>query len=310
MVIIEVVFPIIAIAFLGYIVALKGIFGIRDIEGISRYVFTVAIPAMLLNSLSKMELPESINWSFLLSYYLAAIFMFGLGMWLSKRWFDYSQKEQSVFGMGTSYSNAVLIGLPLISTGLGDEALLPTFMLIAVHSSIMFFLVTLFAERGAGDKSSPVTIARQTLTSLARNPIIIGIVLGLIANLLPLSMPTLIQSTLELISRSALPIALFTLGASLSAYRLAGHFRRAWAIVGLKLILQPLLVWLLAFLVFQVDPLWGAVAVMMAAMPVGINVYMFAQKYQVCLEPVSSAIVISTALAIITQSLLLAIFIP
>jgi predicted permease len=106
-----------------------------------------------------------------------------------------------------------------------------------------------------------------------------------------------------------LPCALFVLGASLSAYKISGHFAEAWTMVGLKLLLQPLLVWVLAFVVFKIDPLWGAVAVMMAGMPVGINVYMFAQKYQVGLASVSGAIVISTTLAVLSQSILLAIFI-
>ena len=309
MIIVEVVFPIFAIALLGYIVAYKGIFGIRDIEGISRYVFNIAIPVMLFEAMAGLDFPENIDFAFLLSYYLIAVTMFALGIGLSKIWFNYSAPEQSVFGMGTCYSNAVLIGLPLISTGLGEAALLPTFMLIAVHSAIIFFLVTLFAERNDGISQSPLAIGKQTLVSLVKNPIIIGLVAGLLTNVLAIPVPRVIASTVDIIGRSALPSALFVVGASLSVYKLAGQLRVAWTIVGLKMLVQPLLVWLLAFVVFQIDPLWGAVAVMMAAMPVGINVYMFAKKYQACLAPVSSAIVISTTLAFFTQSILLAIFI-
>jgi len=309
MTIVEVIFPVFAIALLGYILTYKGIFGIRDIEGISRFVFTFAIPVMLFNSMAKIDLPKQLDYAFLLSYYLVAILIFGLGMWVSKRLFNYSPQEQSIFGMGSSYSNALLIGLPLISAGLGDEALLPVFMLISIHSAILFFMVTLFAERNGGDGRSILAILRQTIISLASNPIIIGLVLGLLVNLFSVAIPKPIDTTIEIISKAALPCALFILGASLSAYKLAGHFREAWTMVALKLLLQPFLVFLLAFVIFKIDPLWGAVAVMMAAMPVGINSYMFAQKYQVCLASVSSAIVISTSLAVLTQSLLLAIFI-
>ena len=309
MAIIEVIFPVFAIALLGYILTYKGIFSIRDIEGISRFVFTIALPVLLFNSLAKIDLPDQLDWVFLLSYYLIAILIFGLGMWLSKQWFAYSTKEQSVFGMGSAYSNAVLIALPLISAGLGDEALLPIYMLVSIHSAILFFLVTLFAERNGSSGRSHLALARKTITSLATNPIIIGLALGLLFNLFSIPIPKAIGTTIDLISKTALPSALFVLGASLSAYKLAGHFKEAWTIVALKLVLQPFLVWVLAFVIFKVDPLWGAVAVMMAAMPVGINVYMFAQKYQVCLASVSSAIVISTTLSVLTQSLLLAIFI-
>ncbi len=309
MVVFKVIFPIFVIALLGYIVAYKGMFSIRDIEGISRYVFNVAIPVMLFNSMAHVELPEKLDTSFLLSYYLVVVAMFFFGVWLSKRQFNYTAPEQAVFGMGICYSNSVLIGLPLISSGLGDEALLPLFMLIAVHSALVFFLVTLTAERDSAGSISLRAIAGKTVINLFKNPIILGLVLGLLVNWLSLPIPTVIDTTIELISRSALPCALFVLGAGLSAYKLAGHFKVALTMVVLKQLLQPALVWVLAFVVFQIDPLWGAVAVMMAAMPVGINVYMFAQKYQVCLAPVSSAIVISTSLAVATQSLLLAFFI-
>jgi predicted permease len=230
-------------------------------------------------------------------------------MWLSGRWFGYTQKERTIFGMGTSYSNLVLVGLPLVSTGLGEEALLPIFTIIALQSPVLFFLVTLFAEKGTGVDGNSWSAARQTAAGLFKNPIIIGLLLGLITNVFSVSIPTPIAAVVELISRSALPCALFVLGASLSAYKLAGNFKKAWVIVALKLIVQPLFVWLLAFVIFQIDPLWGAVAVMMAAMPVGINAYIFAQRYQACLAPISSAIVISTTATIITQSILLSIFV-
>jgi predicted permease len=140
MAIVEIIFPVFAIALLGYIVAYKGLFTVRDIQGISRFVFIIAIPVMLFNSLAHIDLPEHLNWQFLVSYYAIALFIFGLGMWASKSWFAHSAQEQSVFGLGSSYSNSVLVGLPLVSAGLGDEALLPTFMLIAIHSALLFFM--------------------------------------------------------------------------------------------------------------------------------------------------------------------------
>jgi len=72
--------------------------------------------------------------------------------------------------------------------------------------------------------------------------------------------------------------------------------------------LMPALVWILAFVVFHIDPLWGAVAVMAAGMPVGVNAYMVAQKYQMGIATISTALLVSTLLAALSQSILLAIF--
>jgi len=311
MAILEIVFPIFAIAFIGYLVTYAGLFNARDIRGISRFVFDIAIPIMLFNSMARIDLPDTLNWGFLLSYYLVAVFMFFLGMAISSRWFQHSIQEQSVFGLGSSYSNTVLVGLPIITTGLGEQALLPMFMLISIHSALLFFLVTLMAERNGGagpDRTIPV-IAGQSLKKMVSNPIIIGLATGLLFNLLAISIPTPIAKTIELISGAALPSALFVLGASLSAYKLAGHFRAAWTLTGLKLLLMPALVALLAFVVFDLQPLWAAVAVMNAGMPLGINVYMFAQKYEAGIETISTAILLSTSLSVVTISLMLFIFV-
>lgn len=308
MTIIEVIFPVFAIVFIGYITAYTNLFAVRDIEGVSRFVFNIAIPALLFNSLSHLELPAQLNWQFLCSYYVVVIVIYSLGIWTSKHWFAGTLQEQGVFGMGAAYSNLVLVGLPIISAGLGEAALLPLFMIISVHSAILFFIVTMLVERGNGYGRSPWQIVTQTLKNLAHNPIIIGLALGLVVNLLTITLPKPIDDTISILGRATLPCALFVLGASLNAYKLSGHFAEAWTMIGLKMVLQPFLVWVLAFGVFHLDPLWGAVAVMAAGMPVGVNAYMVAQKYQVSIATLSTSILMSTMLAVLSQSLLLAIF--
>jgi malonate transporter len=306
--IIEVLFPVFAIVLLGYLIVRFRILSVQDINGVSRLVFNILIPILLFNSLSKVELPAQFNWQFFLAYYFVVLLIYGLAIWLSKRFFAYTRAEQGVFGMGSTYSNLVLVGLPIINAGFGDQALLPLFMLVSIHSAVQFFIVTLMVEGRSDGSQSLLRIGADTIGRLSRNPIIIGLVLGLLVNLLRLPVPQVVDDTLSLIGRATLPCALIVLGGSLNAYRVSGHFMEAWIMIILKLIVMPFLVWVLAFVVFQVDPLWGAVAVMAAGMPVGINAYMTAQKYQVAIATTSTAFLISTLLAAFSQSLLLSLF--
>lgn len=309
MTIVQVIFPVFAIALVGYLIVYKGVLDHRDIDGISRFVFTILIPILLFHSLAHIELPARLDWQFLLAYYGVVLFVYALGVWTSKRWFVHSLREQGVFGLGSTYGNMVLVGLPIISAGLGEQALLPLFMLISVHSALLFFIVMVLAERTGEAGRAPGRIAVQTFKNLGRNPIIIGLVLGLAFNLLAVPIPQPVDDTLAILSRATLPCALFVLGGSLNAYEIAGHFTEAWTMIGLKMVLQPLLVWLLVFWVFQVDPLWGVVAVMAAGMPIGVNAYLFAVKYQANVPTLSTAILLSTLLAVVSQSLLLALFV-
>lgn len=306
--IINILFPVFSIVLFGYVIVRSNVLNVSDINGVARLVFNILIPILLFNSLSKVELPQEFKWQFFLAYYLVVLVIYGLAMWASKRFFAYSKEEQGVFGMGATYSNLILVGLPIISAGFGEEALLPLFMLVSLHSAVQFFIVTLLVEGDTSGERSAPQIAMDTIRRLARNPIIIGLVIGLLVNILRFPVPPILDETLGMIGRATLPCALLVLGGSLNEYRVAGHFAEAGMMIGLKMILMPALVWILAFGVFRVDPLWGAVAVMAAGMPVGVNAYMTAQKYQVGIATISTAFLISTLLAALSQSMLLVLF--
>jgi malonate transporter len=309
MTILQVIFPIFAMALVGYVAVYKGILDARDAEGISRFVFNITLPALLFNSLARVELPAQFNWEFLFSYYVVALIVYGLGVMASRYWFAHSFQEQGVFGLGASFSNTVLVGLPVISVGLGDVALLPLFMIVSIHSAVLLFVFMIWMERGNGRGHSRRQIVYQTVKKLVRNPIIVSLALGLVFNLLAIPIPPSVDNILGILSKATLPCALFVMGASLNTYKITGHFAEALTMVSLKMVLQPFLVWLLAFVVFRIDPLWGAVAVMVAGMPVGITAFVFAQEYQAGIAILSTSIFLSTLLAVFSQSLLLAIFI-
>ncbi len=306
--IVDIVFPVFAVAFIGYLLAYKGVFSTKDIAGITRFVFKIAIPVLLFDSLAHLELPETPPWAFWASYYLPVFVVFGTALLLGRVLFHYSAREQGVFSMGASFSNLMLVGLPILSGGLGDAVLLPLFIIVSIHSATLFFLGTITAERGNGEQSLGEQL-RHTFGNLARNTIVMGLVLGLLVNVTGLVLPTAIESTLEILGRSALPCALFVLGASLSQFRLGGEMLPALIQVGLKLLLLPALVAVLAFGVFDLDPLWATVAVMAAAMPCGVNTYMFAEMNEVYVPQMASAVLLSTLFSIVTLSGMLWYFI-
>jgi malonate transporter len=310
MAIIAAVFPVFAITLVGYIVARLKVLSALDIDGLSRFVFYIAIPVLLFNSMAHMELTTGINWHFLLSYYLIAVSIYIIGMYTSRLLFSGSLKEQGIYGLGCSYSNLILVGLPIILAGFGEAGLLPLFVLVGFHSTIMFFIATLIVEREVRSEGSPTgRVFRQTTKNLIQNPIIVSLALGLTINLLHLPVPDFIAKPLDILSKATLPCALFVLGASMNAYSVSGHFKETWVMIGLKMAVQPFLVWLLAFQVFHLDPLWGSVAVMAAGMPIGINTFIFAQKYQVGVATLSTAILLSTLIALFSQTFLLSVFI-
>jgi len=199
--------------------------------------------------------------------------------------------------MSAGFSNTVLLGLPLIVLTFGDASLGPITTMIAFNTLILLPTTIILVEiaRGRRDQQSIAKIALAPLASMIRNPILIAIVAGAAWSFTGLALP--LERFIDLLSGAAGPCALFVLGASLAEYKLAGQPAETASMTIAKLIVHPVLVWLLCTEVFVLDTLTTNVATMMAAVPVGATVFTVAQQYRVFVGPVTSSILISTAIS-------------
>lgn len=297
-IILDIILPVFGIVGLGYAAARFGLFPIEANKGLSRFVFDFAIPALLFRTMATTTLPDQIEWGYLISYFGGGYVAWILGTALSYVLFRRTGAAPALAGMTAGFSNTVLLGVPLILTTFGDQATLPVFLLIAFHSWQLLSVVTVQAEVGIGAwdemRRLPVNVGR----GLIRNPIIIALAAGVAVNLIGLPIPSFADTLLEMLGRAALPCALFAMGASLSAYRIAGAMPEAGVGSCLKLGVHPLVTWFLATHVFEVTPLWRDVAVIIAALPVGVNVYMMAQRYESGVPAAATALILSTAASV------------
>lgn len=317
--IISVILPVFGIALLGYVLTAVGWFRITDVPGLTRYVFNIALPIMLFDSMSRITLPDTVQWSLLVAYYLPAIALFVVAARIGRKAFGHNRTESGIYGMGASYSNTVLIGLPIVSTVWGDAGVLPLMMIISVHTAILFTLTTAVAESGGGNGGSVSDLQEshmrprelqyligKTAIGMVTNPVFGGLVIGLLFNAASVTIEGPVGTMIGWIRGSALPAALFVTGASLRRYRGMGHIPEAGTLVFLKLIVHPIAVFLLARFVFQLPPLWTAVGVVTAALPTGVNASVFANKYDAGVAPVVTATLASTMLSIVTITFLIA----
>ena len=291
------ILPIVLITLSGYIVAKFKQLNNSEIATINKIVFNYLVPVLLFKSFSTAELPDTFQWEYLSAYYVSALIIYFLAVIIGKIFFGHSLKESGVFGLGAAYSNTVLIGIPVCYSVYGDEGLIPLFIIISIHSAVLFSVTTIMI--GMSERQDRVWLQLKKLfKSILLNPIIASLLMGLLFNILNISLPKSIFSALEMASKAALPCSLFVLGASLSQYQIKHQILETSVITMLKIIVFPILVWIMVFKVFSIQPVWASVAVLTAAMPVGINVYVFAKQYQSCEVSVASSIVISTICSI------------
>ena len=303
--ILNIITPVFGVLALGYTAARQRWFDEQAERGLSLFVFNFIIPPLLLRNMAQTELPATMPWGLLFSYYLGTLGVFACGM-LAGMSFGRRLSSQGVFGFSAAFGNTVLIGVPLVLAAFGEAAALPLFLPIAVHSPLLMTLTTVIIELGRGRRGAVLhRVIFNALKGIASNPIMIGLLLGLVINVSGNKLPGPVDAVTKALSQAAMPCALFVTGAALSRHRLAGNLPQALALISIKNMLHPLLVWLLASYVFHLPPLWIKVAVLLAALPTGVNAYLFAQRYNHDIATVTSTIFLSTLLSVLSLSLLL-----
>ena len=171
-------------------------------------------------------------------------------------------------------------------------------------------LVELDLARAAGRDGAPSSLRRTMLTT-ARNtlihPVVLPVLAGLAWNLAGLPLPALLDEILSTLGTAVVPLCLVLIGVSLSQYGVKGHLRGATAVTLGKLVLLPAVVLVVAHWGFGLSGVPLAVLVMAAALPVGSNALLFAQRYATLEAEATAAIVASTVAFVVTGALWLAL---
>jgi predicted permease len=131
------------------------------------------------------------------------------------------------------------------------------------------------------------------------NVLMLGIGLGIALNIAGVTVPEPLMAAIDIVAASALPAALFGLGGALTRYTLRGDIGVVAMVASLTLILFPGIAWLLSLILFLPEPMMRAVVVL-AAMPPGMNAYLFAIMYQRAESAAAGAILLATAVSVPT----------
>ena len=293
----------------GYVTASVGWFDQVAIRGLTRFVFDFAVPMLLLRTISTATLPDVIPWDYLASYYLGTFIILLSGLGITRLLWQRTFSQQVINAFSSSFSNTVLLGIPIILLTFGDRAVLPLFIIIGTHGIIMVPLFTIMLEMGKSGRAPIKTVIVRTSYGLFTNPLIIGLLSGLACNLFEITLWKPLDEMAKLLANSVTSCALFALGATLASFRKNIPWQEVPMIVILKTILHPVVVWGLATLVFGVkEVIWIQVLVLLAAQPTGVNPFLFASRYNVGQLVSSGAAFISTIFSIFTLSALLAFF--
>ena len=274
-------------------------------EKLSRFVFMVALPAMLFRLMSDFSRLPPVDTRLLLAFFGSCLIVFAIGRLVAWKAFALDGVGQSVFALGGVFSNNVMLGLPLAKLVLGDAALPSVALVLVFNALILWTLVTVSVE-WARHGSFSLKGGAKTVFAVLTNPIVAGILAGTLFGFAGFSIPHLVDVPLEILGQIAAPVALLALGMGLAEYGIRDRWQISLSITALKLLLQPLVVWALARFL-ELPPMETQVVVLLASIGVGVNVYLMSRQFRVLEGPVAGSLVLSTALAAVTTPLVLAL---
>jgi len=300
------VLPVFGMILLGYGLGKRGIIDQVAGRGISLFVFNLAIPAFLFQTVATMSSTEVAPWSLWIAFF-GGLTLAWIGAAIVSRFITALEPSGgAAASMAAGFGNLALLGTPLALAHFGNQIAVPLGLILSIHAPILWTAATLHRELGRhAETFSPVHVARELGWMLATNAIILALLAGGLWRVTGFGLHPIATRMLDMLADASVPTALVALGVSLAGYSLKGSWGGMFALIGLKMVLMPLAVFLLARHVVVLPPMWIKVAVLFAAMPTGANAFLFAQRNNESVPAVSGAVALGTGLAAISASILL-----
>lgn len=299
--VLNIVAPVFFVVGAGYVAVRLGVIASEPIDHLMKFAITFAIPCLLFQATSTIDLDAAFDWRILAAYYGASLAGFVLTYLVARKVFRRRPGEAVAVGFAALFSNLVLLGLPIAERAWGVETMAPNFALVSVNAPICYLVGITAMEFLRADGRNVAATTRVVLGAMFRNSIMIGIGLGFVVNLGGIALPDALLAAIDLLARASLPVALFALGGVLTRYTLRKSLGEATTVALVSLVVQPALTLLIATQLALPAQIVDSI-VLMAAVAPGLNAYLFASMYNRALEASASSVLMSTALSVFSVS--------
>jgi predicted permease len=310
--------PVVLLIAIGFFAGKRNWISAGSVKDLSNLVFLILIPALLFRTMGAVHL-EKLDLKPVAVYFLTVGIIFtGVLLWqgLSRR--------ATVIALASIFSNTIMIGVPLVSLAYGEAALVYLFTLISLHALVLLTLATVVLEfavmrertQHAKTETGQLAHDRDTVTSIAKNvilamrnavihPVPLPIIAGLLFAQTGWAIPAVVDRPLQLLGSAFGPLALVLVGVTLAHTKVGAHVKGAFAISLVKNAFHPALMAFMGW-AFGLSGMPLAVMIVAASLPVGANVFLFSQRYHVAQELITASVAITTAVALVSVSLVMA----
>jgi malonate transporter and related proteins len=297
--------PLFAVVLLGWLIGRSRRWRVEYTDALSTFLLAIPLPALLFTLMSDLSKLPPLDARLLAAYFGGCLVVFVVARVIALALYRLDGVSQSVFALGGIFSNNVFLGVPLAKAALG-EAAMPAVGLVLVFNTLSLWTLVTISVEWARHGSLSLRGFGATVRSVLTNPLVASILAGAAFGLTGWKLPALIATPLALIAQPAVPLSLVVLGMGLARYGVGTGWKVACGITALKLAGQPLAVWAIAWLL-GLPQLETQAVVLLAALPVGINVYLMAREFNALEAAVASSMLVSTVAAAASAPLALSL---
>ena len=237
---VDATFPIFLVMVIGYILKQIGMLNDNFVTVANRFNFKVTLPFMLFRDISGVDIRAVFDIRYVLFCALVSTACFWI-IWGGVKLFLKDQSMRGAFVQAAFRSSAAVMGLAFIQNMYGSSAMGPLMIVSAVPLYNIFSVIVLTFEGAHSGEVDPKQKIKAACINIAKNPIILGILTGLIVGLLGIDFPVIVDKTVNSVAQMATPLALITIGAGFEGRKALAKIRPTIAASMIKLVIQPLI---------------------------------------------------------------------
>ncbi|MEZ2127529.1 MULTISPECIES: AEC family transporter [unclassified Sinorhizobium] len=303
--IISLLLPFFGLILIGYIAGCTTKQPAEALGWLNTFIIYAALPALFFKLVSRTPIEELTRVDFIVTdiaaTYAIFILLFIVGRFLRRNSFD----DCTIQSFAGAYGNIGYMGPGLALLALGEGAAVPVALIVCLENAVHFIVAPALMAVAGDDKRSKSELAVDILRKVGLHPFILSTALGFAAAAFSIGQPVAFQRLVDYLAQAAAPCALFAMGVTLALRPLKRIPAEIGYIVPAKLLLHPLVVYIALEAVGGFEPIWIYAAVLLASLPTATNVFVIGQQYGVWQERASATILITTALSVVSVSLVL-----
>ena len=211
--------PIFLVMIVGWIIKRLGVIDDHFVNVANKYVFRVALPVLVFKDLAAADFKSQFDVKFVLYCMIVTTIMFSV-IWIMTEIFMKDDAEKGAFVQASFRSSAAILGMAFIQNMYQSTGMAPLMIVAAVPLFNIFSVIVLTFKahpechgKAVSDSVDKKENIKKACVNIATNPIIIGILLGLVSSLIGINYPPIISKTVMNIAQTATPVALICIGA-------------------------------------------------------------------------------------------------